>query len=100
MHRFVHPFPKGWVLRKGSDSEPPRLRIALFFGPGPVSRGLKNFYGMLNVLPPVVPVKRIPLPIVARKCHRYRVEKFGCELRAAGYEPNLNFSVPPIPTSR
>ena len=27
---------------------------------------------MLNVLPPVVPVKRIHLHIVARKCHRYR----------------------------
>jgi hypothetical protein len=47
------------------DSEPPRLRIAMFFGLAPFSRGLKKSYGMLNVLPPVVPVKRIHLHIVA-----------------------------------
>jgi len=35
----------------------------------------KKCYGMLNVLPPVVSVKRIHLHIVARKCHTYRVGK-------------------------
>ncbi len=34
-----------------------------------LSGGPKKLYGMLNVLPPVVTVKRIPLHIVARKCH-------------------------------
>ena len=45
------------------------------FGLSLVARVLKNCYGMLNVLPPVVSVKRIHLHIVAIKCHRYRIWK-------------------------
>jgi hypothetical protein len=35
----------------------------------------KKCYGMPNVLPPVVSVKRIHLHIVARKCHTYPIWK-------------------------
>jgi len=45
------------------------------FDLGLVARVLKNCYGMLNVLPPVVSVKRIHLHIVARKCHTYPIWK-------------------------
>jgi hypothetical protein len=69
-------FRRDGFSAKGRDSEPPRLRIAPCF---PVlaswPRILKNCYGMLNVLPPVVSVKGIHLHIVARKCHTYPIWK-------------------------
>ena len=75
-HRLFHPVPEGWILRKrerfGATSTSYR---PLFSGLGPVARVLKNCYGMLNVLPPVVSVKRIHLHIVARKCHTYPIWK-------------------------
>ena len=60
-----------------------------FSGLGLVARVLKNCYGMLNVLPPVVSVKRIHLHIVARKCHTYPIWKnpaasSGCVPEQAG----------------
>jgi len=71
---LFHPVPEGWILRKrerfgaaSTSFRPP------FSGLGLVARVLKNCYGMLNVLPPVVSVKRIHLHIVARKCHRYPI---------------------------
>jgi len=61
---LLHPFGRDGLrlekIRATSGTGSP-----LFFGHGPVERGLKSSYGMLNVLPPVVPVKRIPLHMVA-----------------------------------
>ena len=69
-------FRRDGFSAKGRDSEPPRLRFApCFLVLALVARVLKNCYGMLNVLPPVVSVKRIHLHIVARKCHTYPIWK-------------------------
>src|SRR5882757_2372447 len=88
-HRSIFPsVSEGWDLRKmrgfGATSTSYR---PLVFGLGPYARGLKTATWMLNVLLPVVRVKRIHLHIVAIKCHRYRVEKI--ELRATSFEPRL-----------
>src|SRR5882672_65435 len=77
----------GFLRKEGIRSHLDFVSPPVFSGLSPVFGVSKKCYGMLNVLPPVVPVKRIHLHIVARKCYRYRIGKI--RLASSKLRPDL-----------